>query len=247
MVGARGWWGMGGVGRQRSRIPTVDPCVYGIQRRSGVRRQRWCGAAAADVVVDDGRIVDIGLGLDGDAAVDCSGRTIVPGFIDSHVHFMSDGNLDPMSSVVTPFSLNFYLAAERMVRTLAAGVDDRPRGRADRIRASRRRRRAAFVAGPLHVDLDHDPEPDRRTRRPVAGAAPTSPVSWASPTRASEQRRRRAGGDAAATAADPAGADVIKVCMLGRRAVAARRSAARTLCDEELDVLVAGRWAAASG
>jgi imidazolonepropionase-like amidohydrolase len=46
----------------------------------------------------------------------------MPGFIDCHVHFMADGQLDPMVSVSTPFSLNFYLAAERMARTLAAGV-----------------------------------------------------------------------------------------------------------------------------
>jgi imidazolonepropionase-like amidohydrolase len=78
--------------------------------------------APADVVVEDGRIVSVGPGLDADDAVDCTGQTIMPGFIDSHVHFMSDGNLDPMSSVVTPFSLNFFLAAERMARTLAAGV-----------------------------------------------------------------------------------------------------------------------------
>ncbi len=78
--------------------------------------------APADIVVEAGRIVDVGVGLDGDEEVDCTGRTIVPGFIDSHVHFMADGNLDPMSSITTPFSLNFYLAAERMARTLAAGV-----------------------------------------------------------------------------------------------------------------------------
>jgi imidazolonepropionase-like amidohydrolase len=47
---------------------------------------------------------------------------VYPGFIDSHVHFMADGDLDPMLSVRTPFSLNFYLAAERMSRTLATGI-----------------------------------------------------------------------------------------------------------------------------
>jgi imidazolonepropionase-like amidohydrolase len=78
--------------------------------------------AAGDVVVQDGRIVDVGAGLDGDERVDCSGRTVLPGFIDGHVHFMADGDLDPMAPVRTPFSLNFYLAAERMARTLATGI-----------------------------------------------------------------------------------------------------------------------------
>jgi imidazolonepropionase-like amidohydrolase len=82
------------------------------------------GAAptAGDVVVEDGRIVDVGTGLDGDERVDCAGRAVVPGFIDSHVHFMADGDLDPMATVRTPFSLNFFLAAERMARTLATGI-----------------------------------------------------------------------------------------------------------------------------
>src|SRR5579859_942291 len=82
------------------------------------------GAAPApgDVAVDEGRIVDVGPGLDGDERVDCAGRAVLPGLIDSHVHFMADGDLDPMTVVRTPFTLNFYLAAERMARTLATGI-----------------------------------------------------------------------------------------------------------------------------
>jgi imidazolonepropionase-like amidohydrolase len=78
--------------------------------------------AGADVVVEGGRIVDVGPGLDGDDEVDCAGQTIYPGLIDCHVHFMVDGDLDPMTLIRTPFSMNFYLAAERMQRTLRAGV-----------------------------------------------------------------------------------------------------------------------------
>ena len=78
--------------------------------------------AVADVAIDGERIVDVGTGLDGDEEIDAAGCAVYPGFIDSHVHFMADGDLDPMSSVRTPFSLNFYLAAERMLRTLAIGV-----------------------------------------------------------------------------------------------------------------------------
>ena len=76
----------------------------------------------ADVVVEHGRIIDLGQGLDGDEVVDCSGQSVYPGFIDGHVHFMADGDLDPMIDVRTPFSMNFFLAAERMQRTLAAGI-----------------------------------------------------------------------------------------------------------------------------
>lgn len=80
------------------------------------------GDAPADVVIEDGRIIAVGPGLDGDDAVDAAGHTIYPGFIDCHVHFMADGDLDPLMGVYTPFSMNFYLAAERMARTLATGI-----------------------------------------------------------------------------------------------------------------------------
>jgi imidazolonepropionase-like amidohydrolase len=79
-------------------------------------------ASVADVVIEGDRILDIGTSLDGDEAIDATGHAVYPGFIDCHVHFMVDGDLDPMSSVNTPFSMNFYLAAERMARTLAAGI-----------------------------------------------------------------------------------------------------------------------------
>jgi len=79
-------------------------------------------ASVADIAIEGDRIVEVGSALDGDESIDATGHAVYPGFIDCHVHFMVDGDLDPMSSVYTPFSLNFYLAAERMARTLAAGV-----------------------------------------------------------------------------------------------------------------------------
>ena len=78
--------------------------------------------ATGDVVVEGDRIVAVGSGLDGDEVLDATGTTVFPGFIDCHVHFMADGQLDPMVDVRTPFSANFYLAAERMGRTLATGI-----------------------------------------------------------------------------------------------------------------------------
>jgi imidazolonepropionase-like amidohydrolase len=78
--------------------------------------------AVADVVIEDGHVVDVGPGLDGDEAVDCTGHTVLPGFIDSHVHFMVNGQLDPMYTVRRPFSLSFFEAAENMATTLDTGI-----------------------------------------------------------------------------------------------------------------------------
>ncbi len=75
----------------------------------------------ADVVVEDGRIVDVGTGLDGDVAVDCTGRTILPGLFDCHVHLLMDG-LDPLWWRRRPFSLAYYEAIRAMRATLATGI-----------------------------------------------------------------------------------------------------------------------------
>ncbi|HZX02717.1 MAG TPA: amidohydrolase family protein [Kribbella sp.] len=40
----------------------------------------------ADVVIADNRIVDVGIGLDGDEGIDCTGSLLVPGFVDCHAH-----------------------------------------------------------------------------------------------------------------------------------------------------------------
>lgn len=78
--------------------------------------------AKADLVIENDRIVAVGDALDGEDEVDCAGSLIVPGLFDCHVHFMVDGNFSAAAHAATPFSLNFYLAAERMVRTLACGI-----------------------------------------------------------------------------------------------------------------------------
>ncbi len=77
--------------------------------------------AEGDVVVEDGRIVDVGVGLDGDVAVDCSDGYVSPGFMDCHVHVTLD-NPSQMQIIETPFSLQFFSAAVNLKKTLDAGV-----------------------------------------------------------------------------------------------------------------------------
>jgi imidazolonepropionase-like amidohydrolase len=75
----------------------------------------------ADVVVEDGRIVDVGPGLDGDEVVDVAGRCLLPGLFDCHTHLtLSDVNL--LGHLQRPFSYRFYQTIGNMAATLAAGV-----------------------------------------------------------------------------------------------------------------------------
>jgi imidazolonepropionase-like amidohydrolase len=77
--------------------------------------------AEGDVVVEDGRIVDVGPGLDGDVSVDCTGGYVSPGFMDCHVHVTLD-NPSQTQIVETPFSLQFFRAAANLKKTLDAGI-----------------------------------------------------------------------------------------------------------------------------
>ncbi len=77
--------------------------------------------APADVVVEDGRFVEIGSGLDGDERIDCTGKALLPGLFDCHVHVMFSG-VDVLRMMQTPFSYPFYEALHNLRATLAQGV-----------------------------------------------------------------------------------------------------------------------------
>lgn len=77
--------------------------------------------ARADVVVQDGLIADVGHGLDGDDAVDLSGCTLLPGFVDAHVHVNYD-TVDSFEILKRPFTWEFFASVVNLQRTLSAGV-----------------------------------------------------------------------------------------------------------------------------
>jgi len=76
---------------------------------------------SADVVVSDGRIVEVGTGLDGDEGVDCTGSTLLPGLFDCHVHVTHSG-VDLMRILSRPFSYQFFEAAQNLLATLRVGI-----------------------------------------------------------------------------------------------------------------------------
>jgi imidazolonepropionase-like amidohydrolase len=77
--------------------------------------------AFADVAVEDGRIVALGTGLDGDIEVDVRDRTILPGLFDCHTH-VCISNVDLWGTIQQPFSRQFYEAAKNLQKTLAIGI-----------------------------------------------------------------------------------------------------------------------------
>lgn len=78
-------------------------------------------ADRADILVEDGWVVDVGTDLEGEVEVDCAGSGILPGLFDCHVH-LTMSSTDLFAIAQEPFSLQFYEGALNMARTLAAGV-----------------------------------------------------------------------------------------------------------------------------
>lgn len=75
----------------------------------------------ADVVIDDGQLVDVGTDLDGDEVVDVTGCTLLPGLFDCHVHF-AISTLDVVRRLETPYSYSLFQTAANLRRTLGCGI-----------------------------------------------------------------------------------------------------------------------------
>jgi imidazolonepropionase-like amidohydrolase len=78
--------------------------------------------ADADVVIEDGKIVAVGTGLDGDESVDCAGKALLPGLFDTHVHVTGTYEDDELTIQHRPFSYGFYQTPKNLVTTIELGI-----------------------------------------------------------------------------------------------------------------------------
>lgn len=196
----------------------------------------------ADVVIAGGQIVDLGLDLDGDVAIDVAGATVMPGIIDCHVHVTASG-VDVMQRLAKPFSYQFYEAARNLEATLATGVTTvRDAGGADL--GIQQAVADGLIAGPrllLAINIIG------QTGGHTDGWFPSGfdvPLSIAHPGRPSaladgvDELRKVVRGLVRA------GADVIKICTTGG-VLSPRDSPAHTqFSPEEIAVVVAEAGAA---
>ena len=79
--------------------------------------------AEADVVVEDGRILDVGPGLDGDERIDASGKHLLPGLFDCHVHLAATyEDFDETAVANRPFTYAFFRIPETLRTYLRLGI-----------------------------------------------------------------------------------------------------------------------------
>ena len=78
--------------------------------------------ADADVVIEDGKIVEVGPGLDGDEGIDCAGKALLPGLFDTHVHLTGTYEDDELTIQHRPFSYGFYQTPANLLTTIQLGI-----------------------------------------------------------------------------------------------------------------------------
>jgi imidazolonepropionase-like amidohydrolase len=173
------------------------------------------GAAVADgdVVVEDGRILDVGPRLDGDEQLDVSGLTVLPGFIDCHVHVISSGAIG-VRGLHLPFSYGYFEAVRNLAATLDCGITSaRDAGGADL--GVRQALQDGLIDGPrlrIAISILSQSGGHGDGWLPSGGCAPIFPAHAGRPdgiVDGPEEMRKRA------REIIRAGADVLKVCTSG--------------------------------
>jgi imidazolonepropionase-like amidohydrolase len=80
--------------------------------------------AAADLVIEDGRVVEIGSDLDGDEGVDCAAKALLPGLFDCHVHLAIEYEdlVDQVATQNKALSQRILNFPNTAMKTLSLGI-----------------------------------------------------------------------------------------------------------------------------
>ena len=136
--------------------------------------------ADADVLIEGGRIVDVGPGLDGDEAIDCSGKAILPGMFDTHVHLVS--RYEDFDEVRVLRAVQRALLSRRGEHASHPRVRDHDGARRCRSGCRHAARRGGGLARrPEDADQRHDALDDRWAQRPLAPERRHRPMGTAVP------------------------------------------------------------------
>lgn len=106
---------------ERLRAGSLAPMTRTLYAGARIVDGTGADPAVADLVVEDGRIVEVGRGLDGDERVDLDGKSLLPGLFDCHTHVVV-GSIDTMRLLQMPFSYRFFQAAKNLEATLRIGI-----------------------------------------------------------------------------------------------------------------------------
>ena len=178
--------------------------------------------ADADVAIEDGRIVGLGSGLDGDDEVDVRDRTILPGLFDCHAH-VTISDVDLWGAVQQPFSRQFFEAAGTCRRRSRSGSPRPRRGRRRPRDQGGRRRRADRSARGSRSRSSCSARPAATATTGIRPGARCR--SWSAPGPAVRARRRRRRGPPQGPRAPPAWAPTSSRSR--RRAGSSRRATIR--------------------
>ena len=196
--------------------------------------------APADVVLEDGLVVEVGPGLDGDTEVDVADRVLLPGLIDAHVH-LAFAHLDSGKALFEPFSLRYFHAAAQPAGHAGRGHHDRARRRLHRRRRQAGRRARAGPAGRGSAS------PSGWSRRPAVTPTTWLPSGMTEPATPGIPHTLVDGRDSARRVVRSlirAGADQIKVATTGGGLSAHTDPHRSQLHDDELAEIVAEAAAA---
>ncbi len=76
-----------------------------------------------DVAIEDGRIVEVDTDLDGDDGIDCTGKALLPGLFDCHIHLgIDETDFDTNAMVHTPLSYRILRTRGAALKTLRLSI-----------------------------------------------------------------------------------------------------------------------------